>query len=138
MKKDVRYVKWSDEFSVGIKQIDKQHKHFVGLMNELFEAIQTDEKFAVSKIIRELASYANTHFATEEEYFDKFNYKEAKQHKAEHEEIRKKVKEFLVNKDSDPFALGYSLLDLLENWLFNHIITTDKKYVAFFKEKGIR
>jgi hemerythrin len=130
-------MKWSDKYSVGVKQIDKQHKHFIGIMDELFEAIQTDKKDAVPKIIHELVAYADVHFATEESYFDKFNYVDAEGHKAEHRKIKDQVKEFLLKKDEDPFTLGYNLLDLLEDWLFNHILTMDAKYVECFKEHGV-
>jgi len=87
-------MKWSDKFSVGVKQIDKQHKHFIGIMDELFEAMQSDNKNAVPKIIIELTSYANMHFATEETYFDKFNYAESEAHKAEHTKIKNQVKSY--------------------------------------------
>ena len=130
-------MKWSDKFSVGVKQIDKQHKHFIGIMEELFEAMQSDKKNAVPKIIIELTSYADVHFATEEAYFDKFNYIDKDAHKAEHAKIKNQIKEFLAKKDDDPFTLGYNLLDLLEDWLFKHILTVDKKYVECFKKHGV-
>ncbi len=34
-----RFVEWSDELSVGVEEIDEQHKVLVGLVNEMHEAI---------------------------------------------------------------------------------------------------
>ncbi|MCK9641672.1 MAG: bacteriohemerythrin [Prolixibacteraceae bacterium] len=137
MRKMVKYIDWDDRFSVDVRQIDRQHKHFVGLMNKLFEAMQSDKKDAVSKVIDELVTYADAHFANEEAYFYKFHYDDAEAHIAEHRKIRAEVGEFLARKDENPFELGYSLFDLLEDWLFKHIITMDKKYVSCFKEHGL-
>jgi hemerythrin-like metal-binding protein len=138
MSKAVEYVKWSNDFSVGIKAIDSQHKHFIGLMNKLFEAIQIDQKDSVAKIIDELAAYADKHFTTEEAFFKQINYPLTKEHMAAHAEIRAAVAKFVEYKNEDPFKVGYKLLDLLENWLFNHIATMDVKYVVFFKQNGIK
>jgi hemerythrin-like metal-binding protein len=137
LHKKLEYIEWNDKYGVGIKQIDKQHKHFVGIMNKLFEAMQTDKNHAVSKIVEELVAYAKDHFATEEAYFAEFKYPDAEAHIAEHTKIKAKIDIFLAKKDDDPLTLGYNLLDLLENWLFEHILTVDKKYVGFFRQNGI-
>jgi len=137
MVKTIKYMEWSDKFGVNVKRIDNQHKHFIGIMDNLFEAMQSDKKNAVSKIIDELVSYADIHFATEEGYFDKFNYEAAEAHKAEHYKIKVKIIKFMARKDDDPFKLGYNLLDLLEDWLFKHMATMDQKYVKCFNENGL-
>lgn len=137
LPKKLEYIEWDEKYSVGIKQIDKQHKHFVGIMNKLFKAMQTDKDNAVSKIVEELVAYASDHFATEEAYFAEFNYPDAKTHIAEHRKIKASVDIFLSQKDDDPLRLGYNLLDLLEDWLFKHINSMDKKYVEFFRQNGI-
>lgn len=36
----VRFVEWSNELSVGIEEIDAQHKVLVDLLNQIHEAIQ--------------------------------------------------------------------------------------------------
>ena len=35
-----KFVEWSNELSVGIEEIDAQHKVLVDLLNEIHEAIQ--------------------------------------------------------------------------------------------------
>lgn len=138
MARDIKYAEWSDKYNVGVKIIDQQHKHFVGIMNKLFEALQSDKKDAVSNIIDELADYTDVHFATEEEYFRKFNYKEAEKHMEMHYKIRVKIIKFLSRKDQDPFKVGYDLLDLLDDWLFEHIAVMDHKYVELFHKNGLK
>lgn len=66
-------VQWSEKLSVGIKEIDDQHKHFIGIVNKLHESVEkgdvTDE---LDKIFVELNDYAAFHFETEEKYFENF------------------------------------------------------------------
>lgn len=137
MVSGVNYVEWDDKYKVGIRIIDSQHQHFVGIMNKLFEAIQTDEDGLVLRITEELVDYADKHFAVEEKYFKKFNYPYAKEHTDEHYKIKIKIIKFLSKKDGDPFKTGLKLLDLLDDWLFDHIDKTDRKYIEYFKSHGL-
>ena len=138
MIKDIRYVEWSDGFKVNIKVIDKQHKHFIGIMDKLFKAMQSNEKMAVPKIIDELVEYADVHFATEQELFSKYKYPAADEHIAEHRMIQDKIAGFVAKKYDDPFKLGYNLLDLLEDWLLKHLASMDIKYAKFLHEQGVK
>jgi hemerythrin len=130
-------VEWSAGFEVGIKQIDKQHKHFVGIMNKLFDAMQTSDNTAVPKIIDELVAYAQLHFATEQGLFIKYKYSKTDEHVAEHKRIQAKVNAFLTKKYDDQFKLGYELLDLVEDWLFKHVATMDKEYAKELAKEGL-
>jgi hemerythrin len=138
MKNNINYVDWDDKYLIGINSIDAQHKHFVGILNRLFLVIQSESNDSVTNIINELVDYADRHFATEERYFKKHNYPYSLEHTNEHNKIKRKIIKLLNSKTSDQFKLGYSLLDLLEEWLFKHIIAVDVKYVDFLKQKGIK
>ena len=60
-------IEWSDEFSVGIQEIDEQHKVLVGLLNQLHQAIREHHGRATSReILGRLAEYTRTHFLLEE------------------------------------------------------------------------
>ena len=144
MNKDIRYVEWSDGFKVNIKVIDKQHKHFIEIMNELFKAMQSSEKTAVPKLIVELANYAELHFMTEQKLFEKYNFPQTQKHVDEHKKIQAEVARFVnrskqcCDNQTDLFKLGYDLLDLLEDWLFKHLATWDVKYAKFLQEQGVK
>ena len=62
----MEYIEWSKDYSVNVKLIDDQHKHFVGIMNLLYKEIQSNKTDRIPEIIDELVSYAETHFDTEE------------------------------------------------------------------------
>jgi len=132
-------IKWDDSFSVGIAEIDAQHKMLVDMINNLNDAMRQGKgKDALGKTIGGLIDYAGTHFLTEERYFDQFGYPGTLSHKKEHADFTLKVTEFKNKFDTGTVALSIEVVNFLSNWLQNHIKIVDKKYGPFFNEKGLR
>jgi hemerythrin-like metal-binding protein len=129
-------IKWDDNYKIGVKAIDKQHKHFIGLINTVYECLESNNTKKLPDVIKDLTDYAQHHFTTEEEYFDKFHYADAEVHKTAHRELMAKVNAFAIRHD-DPKALGFDLLYFLEKWLLVHFRGMDKKYVKIFREHGV-
>ena len=54
---------WTDEFSIGLQEIDEQHKELVELLNQLHVAIKEHHGSTTSRqILDKLADYTCTHF----------------------------------------------------------------------------
>jgi hemerythrin-like metal-binding protein len=130
-------IKWDDKYKIGVKSIDKQHKHFVGLINTLYEYIESRHTERIPEIINDLSLYAEEHFKLEEKYFDEFNYVDSDAHKAAHNELRLKVRELNTKRDN-PKDLAFDLLYFMEKWLLVHFRGMDKKYVETFKQHGLK
>ncbi len=133
----MEYIEWSKDYSVNVKLIDDQHKHFVGIMNLLYKKIQSNKTDRIPEIIDEPVSYAETHFETEEKYFKEFNYDGTDEHKMEHNKLKERVSEFLSRKNTDSLNFAFELLDFLENWLVDHLANMDKKYTQCFNDHGL-
>jgi len=133
------FIKWSTNLSVNVAEIDSQHQHLVNFINDLSEAMKEGKgKDVAGEIISGMILYAQTHFATEEKYFDKFGYPETLMHKEEHNAFVKKVTEFKNDFDKGKQLLSIPLLSFLRDWLVNHINVSDMKYSGFFNENGLR
>jgi hemerythrin len=130
-------IKWDDGYVVGVTVIDDQHKHFIGLINTLYESLGSKNVKKIPELIKDLSDYAQHHFKTEEDYFDKVHYPDAEVHKAAHRELMAKVNEFSDRRD-DPKALGFDLLYFLEKWLLIHFKGADKKFARFLGQQGLR
>ncbi len=130
-------IEWSDSYSVGVSLIDSQHKHFIGILNDLYTCLQAGDSQKLPVVIKDLVTYTSVHFDTEERYFDEFKYDGAEEHTAVHEELKLKVLAF-SRKRGDPIATGYELLDFLEDWLINHLGQMDKKYTRCFNQHGLK
>jgi methyl-accepting chemotaxis protein/hemerythrin len=133
----VTAIKWDKSYIVGVSVIDDQHKHFVGLLNTLYESLESKHMEKIAEIITDLTDYAEHHFKTEEDYFDKFHYPDAEIHKAEHNELRAKVQDF-ANRHDNPKKLGNDLLFFLEKWLLVHFRGADTKFAKFLKQNGVK
>lgn len=126
------------KYSVGIKEIDGQHKILVDMLNELYDAMQSGKSHDVlGGIILKLVNYTKTHFSTEEKYFDRFGYPDTFSHKKEHEKFTQKVLAFKNDFDSGKTALTVGITSFLKDWLSSHIQGIDKKYAPFLNSKGL-
>ena len=125
-------LEWSDELSVGIDIIDKQHMVLVRAINLLAMAIEKDsERELLAAIFETLADYTVTHFSYEEELFDYFNYAESEEHKKSHQALLDKVIALKEKFDDGEDNLGPEVLKFLVDWLTKHILGTDKRYAPF-------
>ena len=129
---------WSTTFETGITRIDIQHKVIVRILNELYDIIiGNNEEEKISKIIQELIQYTEYHFGEEEKMFSEYNYIEEKEHKKEHQTFVDEIQQAVSQMSTDKSILAIELMNFLKDWLTEHILDTDQKYVKFFKEQGI-
>lgn len=129
-------LKWQDEYSVGVKKFDDQHKKMFNIINGLYHSIEDakDQKFK-SDLFDELNRYGSEHLAAEEKYFDKYDYPKKEEHKRMHDAYRERIKEFMNQEYG--IVLSMDILDYLEDWWVGHITSTDQDYKEFFKDKGV-
>ena len=128
---------WSDGYSVGVQEIDEQHKELVGLLNQLHSAIREHHGSEASRrILDELADYTRTHFMVEESLMRVSNYPEFENHKRNHEELIAQVQALQEKLDSGQAAITFELLHFLKVWLTRHINEADKHFGDFFTQQG--
>lgn len=128
-------IEWTDELSVGIPLIDKQHKILIRAINLLAMAVQhNSSRELMQEIFSTLRDYTDTHFAYEEELFDRFSYPETEQHKAQHRALLQKVIDLDDRWRMGQAEIGPEVLKFLVEWLRSHILGSDKKYSTFLIE----
>ncbi len=132
-------IQWDDSLRVNIAEIDAQHRKLVGMINELNEAMRMGKgKEILGKTVQGLIEYTQTHFQTEEKYFEKFGYPENAPHKREHAAFTAKVSQFKSAFDAGRAALSVEVMAFLSDWLQKHIKGSDKKYGSFLNKKGVK
>lgn len=132
-------VDWTPSLSVGIADIDRQHKSLVEQINALNEAMKAGKgKEALGKVLSELISYTASHFATEEKLFDKYAYPDTAAHKKEHGQLVQKVTAFKADFDKGQTGLTVQVMNFLGDWLRTHIQGSDSKYAPFLQSKGVK
>lgn len=131
-------IKWDKSHSVNVKIIDNQHRHFIGMLNTLYDYIyEGKSREELGIYLNNLIKYADLHFATEEKYFDKFKYENSDTHKNEHAKLRSQIMEFKNKFAAGAEDITVALVDFLENWLVDHLEVQDKKYTKCFNDHGL-
>jgi len=135
-------IEWNESLRLGITVVDRQHEALVGIINRLHAAtLDGRGTDAIGETMDELIIYTATHFSTEEKYFAQFEYPHAEEHKREHDALIARVSaladDFNNAERSSRSALTKELLQFLQIWWQYHMMDTDSKFVALFKEKGL-
>lgn len=129
---------WSEDYELGIRSIDNQHKKIVEYIN-MIDDVHDDEAYQLAKnIVSKLVMYTRSHLEHEERIFEVINYELALEHKKAHDKFYVYVSGFQekLNKVDKKFI--QELHDFLREWFLNHILVDDKKYQKVFEENGIK
>ncbi len=128
---------WNESFSVGVRELDEQHKELIRMINKLIETRDTKvDSEMISDILTKMTKYAGYHFQTEEQYMIEYDYPDYSSHREQHKEFRKKTVAFCMDTMAYKETIPTEILSYLKNWLTNHILKSDIKYKSFFNEKG--
>ncbi len=129
---------WKDEYSVGIKKFDEQHKRIVGYLNELYEAMKGGKgKDALGEVLTGLLEYTRTHFLAEESLMKLYDYPGLDEHRMKHEKMANHVAVLAGKYKSGELTSPIQITNFLKDWLGKHIMKTDKEYAPFLKSKGV-
>lgn len=131
-------IEWTPNLSVGVEQIDEQHKTWFKKANELFEAgRQRRAKEYINTMLDFLDEYTKMHFKDEEAYMTRINYPELDAQKKAHasfiNELAKLKSEYNLNDGNILVILNAN--NMVLNWLTNHIRNMDKKIGDFVKNQ---
>jgi len=139
-------LQWTEQYSVGVSQLDEQHKKLFVAINGLIDVINSsnenisreEREKRLNEVISSLLEYKKNHFETEEKYFKEFNFEGAKNHIAKHQEFSEKLLQIKEESRDDIFAFSFTLVDFLEDWLIEHLMTLDQEYRECFKNHGLK
>ncbi|MBP6409160.1 MAG: hemerythrin family protein [Fusobacteriaceae bacterium] len=127
-------MKWNDEYSIGIVEIDEQHKKLFELSEILNEATEINE---IKDILLFLEEYMQFHFNTEESMMRKYNYELIEEHKKLHDDLKEKVTGYIELYFLGNYSFIEELEEVVQEWIYEHILEEDRKYKEFFKNKHI-
>jgi hemerythrin len=132
---------WTQDWAVGVDQIDRQHQELFTRINALLAAMsQGKGREEVGKTVSFLESYIDTHFRAEEKLMASRAYPSIESHKALHAAF---VKDFATLKQSlatpgDATALTLQVQRRVGDWLVNHIGKVDKVLGKFLSSAPAR
>jgi hemerythrin len=112
------------------------NKKFFSITNILFDTMQgAQDRNVVGSVLKELQQYVVYHFKTEESLMKMYNYPNMNKHTLEHEDAIQKVNKLVLDYERGLQTVDIELLKFLSDWLQNHILQVDRKYIPYFRGK---
>lgn len=130
-------IEWSDKLNIGIEELDQQHKTIINYFNDIFDVVEAKQAEVMEKKFDALLEYLGVHFTYEEELMKKSEYPEYAKHKAEHDEMRKKMFNIKSLYSGGVGEVVCSIKGLFCLWLDDHKKNTDNKFGVYARSKGI-
>ena len=122
---------WNPKMSVGLDELDDDHKQLISIINRLGEDYQDGARqAAVQQLLRALQRYAEYHFAREEKVMLACGYHEIEEHQGEHRsfiaEIQELTRRFQSSPETSAKIVNEKLISFLKGRLNHHIIKEEK------------
>ena len=129
---------WTELLSVGVDQIDAEHRHFLRLLDRFNHAeTRSLPEADLYAMLAEVVLYTEEHFTNEEALMQEAGYPFVGEHRMMHDMAEAEVHRLASGTASEEEirdVLGRFML----NWLVLHIQSADRKFGAWLQERGLR
>ena len=124
-------LEWKEEFDIGVKIIDEEHRRLFKIINKLFALGEEERKSkkACQEGIKYFKEHAMRHFEDEEKYMELIAYEDLAMHRRIHRGFRENT---LPALEQELAREGYSsdsvdhFLAVCAGWLIGHTLTEDQ------------
>lgn len=121
-------IKWTDELSLGIDEVDEEHKALIDLINGLYDVIQVGADYVqVVELLGEIYSQIAVHFAHEEDMMRQSGYARFEEHREDHETLLDDLREIMDEVEADGSFDAVELSNDLNRWFVDHFRTHDAR-----------
>lgn len=126
-------MEWSPEYSVGIEEIDRQHKELLRLFAVIKNAIASDQGWStIHYSLVEVKRFAHFHFQFEEALMRLYGFDGYEEHMAAHEKMLHTLES--TAHESLQESTKEEILKFLRDWLIDHIHGADRSYARHILE----
>lgn len=129
-------LEWKEKFSVSNKIIDEHHIKLFSLFSNLKkeDGVFLDEH-ELKTTLMEIKDYTYYHFSYEERLMEMAKYPNLVKHKSYHASFMDKIDEMMrLSKSGEIESTSHELYEILNNWLNDHIMVIDKKYIEYLRD----
>jgi hemerythrin-like metal-binding protein len=117
------------KLSVGIAEMDTQHKRILDIINELNKSVGAGASRAGAEVaVAGLVEYAQTHLQKEEAMLRRYQYPDYNAHKRIHEAMLNKLAHLAKRVEEGKKGAVVEVMMFVKDWLINHIQKVDMKY----------
>ena len=121
-----KFIAWRSFYSVGHDGLDAQHQQILGIINELYKAMEDQsDQGVVEPLLNRLQEYTRKHFAYEESIMEECGFPGIEYHRELHNSLRQRTDSLKAHVG---LVLKADLLMFLKDWWLGHIQDEDQHY----------
>ena len=129
-------IQWSRWMSVGIEELDDDHRVLVNIVNKLGADENRGSPDVIESILDELIRYTKDHFAREEAHMAQAKYPTFAAHKALHDALTRNVESYRERFHAQRGTItGDEVFEFCADWLGRHILKEDTRFGAYAVER---
>ena len=133
-------IEWRESLSIGVDEIDNQHKQLLSHFDQLLKACETGKGIdELKRLLGFLDGYVIKHFRDEEGIQRLHRYPGYATHKLEHDSFVARLDSLKQEIATEGVALHHVIETnhLLLTWLIHHISTVDVQLGKFLKNAAV-
>ncbi len=123
-------IRWTEAMSVGHPILDRDHRALVGLVNQISQPANREDRAVQELVLDELLDYTLAHFAREEDHLRQIGFAGLKRHEVIHHALTRKLESIRSTFMAGTRNVGGEVADFLAEWLRDHILQEDMKYAG--------
>lgn len=132
--KKLRRLQWKDSYSVGVDELDAQHKGLIETINKAIDVYENESSDIIG-VFTALSEYLAIHFSSEENFMAALRYPGRKEHSGRHREFNTKFIELLDAYEKGVEKLPLKLLIFLRDWFLYHVVSKDDPgYAQYYRQ----
>ena len=134
-------VSWKRSFTIGILEIDNQHRELFSRLDALEIALQGGKGGdLLIDTFRFLDNYVRRHFRAEEELQQLYHYPHLAMHASEHQTFIGRLTELesRLTAEGPSEKLAAHTNNFLTQWLISHVTTVDKQLAGYIDQARTR
>lgn len=126
-------LEWRDEFSIGIQEVDHEHRELIGMINALHAELGGDRSSArIEAFFGEILAGISAHFALEEKVMRARHYDAIAEHKADHERLLDDLRDMMDDQARGEVLDEVAFAARLAEWFSAHFRVQDSRLHRFF------
>ena len=130
-------ISWSDSLSVGVPELDQEHRQFVARVNQLNTAIvKREDKATIERLLDLMLMEASHHFWHEEQLLTQWKYPQRATHAAKHAQLTAQFERVMKEFEQADISFTWALKGLhIKQLLVDHLLQEDMKFRDFLRKK---
>jgi hemerythrin len=132
------FLQWRTDYSIGIQEVDNQHKIIIQLINDLLKICRENNNGgdyeSFNRLVEIILEHFQKHFETEEKLMLEKKYPQYAEHKKRHDKLLEDIKKMLDKIIKEPQKNSLiNMVIFLREWFVENIYIMDKQLGEYLK-----